>query len=928
MVEPDLKIWALPKSEVFDSLGSSTDGLDDGQAGARLEEYGPNAIEAGRKSSLLLKFLANFYHLMALLLWAAAAFAFLGQQPQLGWAVIGVIVINALFSFFQEYKAEKATEALQKLVPLRAKVIRGGKRLDIPASELVPGDLMVLEEGDKISADARVAEEFELRTDNSTLTGESEPVRRTADAYIGEDISAVEAPNLVFAGTAVAFGSGRAVAFATGMATEFGKIAKMTQAVTPELSPLQKEINRVVKIIAMIAAGSGVLLFIVGSQIASLSVSKSFTFAIGMIVANVPEGLLPTVTLALAVGVQRLVKKHALVKKLSSVETLGSTNVICTDKTGTLTQNEMTVREIWFDSQSIRVGGGGYEPVGDFFPENADRALNDDEMTRLRPLLESAVLCNNARALAPDDEHAKWHILGDPTEAALVVAAKKAGIDDDELWRRRARIFELPFDSRRKRMSTINLEDKDKVANVKGAPKEVLALCDSIFSAGSVRPLTEADRAAVIEANDTYARGALRVIAVARRIIPADLAGDISPETVENNLTFLGLMAMMDPPRPEVEAALMDCRTAGIRVIMITGDYGLTAESIARRINLVQGDKLRTIIGAEIDSMTEDDLKKALGEGEVLFARVSPEHKMMVAAALKSMGQIVAMTGDGVNDAPALRKADIGVAMGITGTDVAKEASEMIITDDNFASIVHAVKEGRVVFENMQKFIVYIFAHLTPEMVPFILFVLLQKYGMPMGISVMQILAIDLGTETIPALGLGVEEAEPGIMERKPRSRKDGLVNKAILFRAYVFLGLIESALVMGGMFWVLFRGGWHFGMADISNPASPHYTLFLKATTMTFLGIVTAQVGTVFASRTNKASLFEVGFFSNTWVNIGIVFELALAAVLMYVPFLSRFFGTAPLGPVEWVVALSFAPVILSAEEIRKWLRRRSGRA
>lgn len=917
MAEPDSDIWTIPPNEVFATLKSSADGLSTDRTKSAFEEYGPNEIQEAKKTPLFLKFLANFYHLMALLLWAAAALSFIGNQSQLGWAIIGVIIINALFSFFQEFKAEKATEALKQLVPLQAKVIREGQRLEIPAAELVPGDLLVLEEGNKISADGRIVEEYELRTDNSTLTGESEPVKRTADAFLGENLSPVEIPNLVFAGTSVSFGSGRAVAFATGMNTEFGKIAKMTQAVTVELSPLQKEINRVVKIIALIAVISGAFLFVVGSKIASLGLSNSFTFAIGMIVANVPEGLLPTVTLALAVGVQRLVKNHALVKKLSSVETLGSTNVICTDKTGTLTQNEMTVREIWFDFQSISVSGGGYEPVGEFQPQNG--SLRD-----IKPLLEAAVLCNNARALPPDEENPKWHILGDPTEAALIVAAKKAGIDDNELWQRETRIFELPFDSRRKRMSTINLEGKTRVANVKGAPKEVLELCDTILSQGNIRPLTDEDRAMVIDANDSYARGALRVIAIAKRDLGKQIPDEINPENIEKKLTFLGLIGMMDPPRPEVEAAIRDCRSAGIRVIMITGDYGLTAESIARRIHLVRSRNLRVIIGTEIDAMSEDDLKKALSEGEVLFARVSPEHKMMVAAAFRSMGQIVAMTGDGVNDAPALRQADIGVAMGMTGTDVAKEASEMIITDDNFASIVHAVKEGRVVFENMKKFIIYIFAHLTPEIVPFILFVLLQKYGMPMGITVMQILAIDLGTETIPALGLGVEDAEPGIMDLKPRSRKEGLVSKNILFRAYVFLGLIEAVLVMGGMFWVLINGGWHFGMADISNPSSPQHALYIKATSMTFLGIVTAQVGTVFACRTIEASVFDVGFFSNSWVNIGVIFELALAALLLYVPILGAFFGTGPLDLSDWLIALSFAPVILAAEEMRKWLRRK----
>jgi P-type Ca2+ transporter type 2C len=917
------EIWAQSQDEIFTALDTSTGGLSGADAQDRKARYGLNEIKAVKKTPLIFKFLANLYDLFAILLWVAAALAFISGEPQLGWVIIAVIFINSGFSFSQEFKAEKAIEALSKLIPAKARVIRDNERQEILATDLVPGDIVLLEEGDKVSADARVIEEHELRTDNATLTGESEPVRRTSDPFIETDITLTHVPNLVFAGTSVAYGRGRGVVYATGMSTEFGKIAAMTQAVAPEASPLQKQMAVAAKTVAVLAVGLGFVLFLVGSQIAALDPAQSLTFAIGMIIANIPEGLLPTVTLALAVGVQRLVKRNALVKKLSSVETLGSTNVICTDKTGTLTQNEMTVREIWSDFNIYRISGVGYEPTGEVIGEAGDSPDKAPARDRLDELMKTAYFCNNARLLSPDAENRKWRILGDPTEGAMLVAAEKWGLPPDV--KEKLRQYELPFDSRRKRMTAVYGERGGLVAYVKGAPTTILDLSQTIRTKEGVRPMTGEDRREIVAANDRFARAALRVIALAQVDLPADQA-DITPEEVEKNLTFLGLMAMMDPPRPEVEAAISECRAAGIRVIMITGDYGLTAESIARRIGMVSTDSLDIINGVDLEGMADGELKEKLLHRQVLFARVSPEHKMRVAGTLKELGQVVAMTGDGVNDAPALKRADIGVAMGITGTDVAKEAAEMIITDDNFATIVDAVEQGRVVFDNMQKFVTYIFAHLTPQIVPFILFVIFQGMGFPLGITALQILAIDLGTETLPALALGAEPPEPGVMDRPPRSQKEGLLSKRILLRAYVWLGSIEAILVTAAFLWVLLRGGWVPGTPDISVPGNPLYGLYLEATTMTFLGIVAAQVGTVFASRTHRASVFQVGFFSNRLVLLGIAFELVLAAVLLYVPFLADFFGMAPLGLLDWVVVLSFAPVIFLADEARKVLVRRNG--
>lgn len=907
----------LSNEDLIRELETSAAGLTDSEAVLRLEEYGPNEITEAKKTPLLLRFAANFYHTFALLLWVACSLAFVAGMPELGWAIIAVIVINALFSFWQEFQAEKAVEALKRILPAKARVMRGGDVREILAEKLVPGDILVLYEGDNISADARLIEESELRVNTATLTGESEPVRKMARPVQGEGLTASEIPNLVLAGTSVALGSGKAVVYSTGMKTEFGKIASLTQAVKTELSPLQKEVNRVALIIAIVAIVMGAALFGIAALFTPLSFGTAAVFAIGMLVANVPEGLLPTVTLSLAMAVKRMTRRNALVKKLSGVETLGSTTVICTDKTGTLTQNEMTVRHLWANGKLFDVGGVGYEPSGEFTSD--ELPLGEDDHELLEPLMKVASLCNNARVVSPDSGKERWSVIGDPTEAALLVAAGKWGYDASEAGRDNPRYYELPFDSRRKRMSVVHKEDlKDKkgalIAYVKGAPKEVLSLCSQIRINGDEVLLTDEQRDVVMSRNDDLARSGLRVLAMATRQLDADT--EMKSEDVEKEMTFVGLMAMMDPPRPEVEQAVKQCHEAGIRVIMITGDYGLTAESIARRIGLLEEGQARIVNGADLEKMSEEKLRETVGQSQVLFARVSPEHKMRIAAALKSLGEIVAMTGDGVNDAPALKTADIGVAMGISGTDVAKEAATIVLTDDNFATIVGAVEEGRVVYDNMKKFLAYIFAHATPEVIPFALFVL---FDIPLPIVVMQILAIDLGTETLPALALGVEKAEPDIMKRPPRSRKERLVDRRMLFRAWVFLGLIETALVLAGYFWVLYSGGWHWG--DVLD-ADNH--LYLQATTMTWAGIVATQVGTAITCRTNRVSVLRVGFWSNRWLLWGILFEVVLTVLIVYVPFLQRIFQTTGLGWQQWAVLATFAPVMLVSDELRKMFSRR----
>jgi magnesium-transporting ATPase (P-type) len=921
-----LRSYTLTIPDVYVAAGTSPDGLTTAEAKVRLAKFGPNAIQTIKGKPMWRKLLANFTHLMALLLWAGGAMAFVGKMPQLGWAIWAVVVINAFFSFWQEFRAEKAADALKKLLPQFARALRDGNEAKVPAYELVPGDVIVLSEGDHISADARLVEEAEMRVDLSTLNGESAPARRTAEASLRDGLTVMERPNLVFAGTAVSSGTGKAVIFATGMNTEFGKIARLTQTVGEDLSPLQKEVNRVTKIVTAMAMGIGILLFFLSVFVIGRPLSEGFIFSVGMVVAFVPEGLLPTVTLSLAMGVQRMAKRNALIKKLSSVETLGSCTVICTDKTGTLTQNEMTVREAWVAGRKLTVSGVGYEPTGEFHPSSSGETVSP---TDLREFILAAVLCNNAKLVPPQEDHG-WTILGDPTEAALLVAGAKGGLPHTDAVKEYPRLRELPFDSVRKRMSTIHPRAGEEVAFVKGAPREVLGLCTLILIDGEAVPMTDAWREQILAANDAYARNALRVLAVARRVLPERTNG-YTVEWVERELTFLGLMAMQDPPRPEVADAVDKCRRAGIRIIMITGDYGLTAESIARRVGMV-GEGARLVSGAELDAMSDADLSEAL-KGEVIFARAAPEHKLRVVTALKDLGEIVAVTGDGVNDAPALKKAHIGVAMGIAGTDVAKEAASMILLDDNFASIVNAIEEGRAVYANIRKFTTYIFTSNTPEAWPFILQIVLN---IPLALVVMQVLAVDLGTDLVPALALGTEKPEPGLMDRPPRGPKDRIVDRKLILRAFLWLGSLQTALCFAGFFFVWWMMGYrdlfHLPRPDLLPYAqrllTPEGLTYVMATTMFHAGVITTQIGNAYACRTERTSVFKAGFFGNRFLLFGFAFELALFAVMIYLPPFQSLFEEHPFPLSYWAILFLYPPVMFLAEEGRKAIMRRLERS
>jgi calcium-translocating P-type ATPase len=878
----------LESADLLALLGTRAWGLDPDEASRRLAACGPNRLERVRRRSALVQLLGQFWSFFAVLLWVAGGFALLAGMPQLGWAIFAVIVVNGVFAFVQEYRAERAVEALEKMLPAEITALRAGIETRLLTEELVPGDVVLLAEGDQVPADLQLLSAAGLRVDQSALTGESHPVFKLPPADDRwTDVPRPERSELVFAGTAVVSGSATAVVRATGMHTEIGGIARLTQAVVKDPSPLEREMARVTRVVTAIAVSVGAAFFALGVLAGALSPGEGFLFALGVIVANVPEGLLPTLTLALALGAQRMARQGSLVKRLSSVETLGAATVICTDKTGTVTEGRMAMRFAWVGG---RVHGAAQLAAG--CPADA------------RELFEAAVLASQASVER-----------GDPTEVALVVAGAALGVDADKVRRAHDLLAPHPFDSFRKRMTLVRATGAGPTAYVKGAPRETLALCETIRWGGRTVALGDDLRRAVLADHDRLAADGLRLLAIAVRPLADELV-PAAASMVERDLTLLGLVALWDPPRPEVKNAVAQCRGAGIRIIMVTGDDGLTARAIAGQIGLPVE---KVVTGRELERLHQDALRRLLGEPGVLFARTSPDHKLAIIRALRAMGEVVAVTGDGVNDAPALKVADIGVAMGRRGTDVAKEASVLVIADDNFASVVTAVRAGRAIYANMGKFVTYIFASNVPELVPFLAFVFL---GIPLPLTIMQILAVDLGTDLVPALALGAEPPEADVMDRPPRARDSRLLDRPRLLRAYGFLGLAEAALALGAFFWTYWRAGWRPGL-----PMAAAGPLYRRATTMTFSAIVAAQVGNVLACRTDRDSILCAGLFSNRYVFTGIAAEIGLLLALIFVPPLPEIFGLAPLAFPEWGILLGMPPAMLLLDEGRKWVARRTAR-
>jgi len=902
-----------PLQLLFRDLRTSARGLSEREATRRLATYGPNELTRAARRSTWLYLVDQIVHPLALLLWVAAGLSLVIRTPVLAVAIVVVILLNAVFAFVQERQGEQSVEALSRYLPQQAVARRDGHRREVVARELVPGDVIELTEGDRVCADARLVE-GSLEVDLSTINGESLPAFRSATATDSGG-PLLQAATLVFSGTVCTGGDAVAVVVRTGMHTELGRIAALTQRVVREPSPLEVQVRRVAWLIAAVGTAVSLAFVPVGVFMAGLSWSDAMSFAIGLLVANVPEGLLPTITLALAVAVRDLARNGALVKRLSAVETLGSTSVICTDKTGTLTENRMHAVLVWSPAGELWLGGAPPTP-----PERS-------ALTRVTEVLAH---CNTAELAAHTDARDAGAGgvgpvgTGDPTEVALLAAARLLGADVDLARRTASRVAMFHFDPERRLMTTIDRIEGSTTVHTKGAPEEVLARSVAVLHPvdGPVT-LDAARRRELVDAIQRYAARGLRLIATAHRDLRADDVLPTGRDVAESGLTLTGVVALLDPARPEVRAAVERCHAAGLRIIVLTGDHRLTAGEIAREVG-IGSPGVEPVNADELEGLTDDELDEVLGrDQELVIARTSAEMKMRVAESLQSTGHVVAMTGDGVNDAPALRRADIGVAMGQTGTDVAREAATMVLTDDNFRTIAMAVEEGRRVYDNVRKFVLYIFAHATPEVVPFLIFAL-SGGRVPLPITVLQILAIDIGTETLPALALGRERAEPGLMERPPRPSSEKLIRRSLLVRAWGLLGCVSAVLVTAGFFWTLLTGGWTLG-ADVSD-GSPLRTTYLQATTMTFLGIVACQVGTAFAARTERASLRSVGVFTNPLLLWGIAFELAFAAAIVALPGISGLLGMVR-PPAEQLAVLPVFPLVVwGADELVRWWQRRRG--
>ncbi|PWV59878.1 cation-translocating P-type ATPase [Plasticicumulans acidivorans] len=873
----DFEIARRTPQEALARLDSRSSGLSAAEVVARRARFGPNRIEAAEREPLWWRLGREFVHFFALILWFAAGLAFVAElhdpgqgMRELGVAIVGVIVVNGLFSFWQEYRAEQALAALRSLLPPQVDVLRDGHLERLAAEALVPGDVIRLGAGDRVPADCRLLEAHGVRVDTATISGESVPMARSAAPCAS--IHPLEASNLLLAGTLLVSGEASALVFATGMHTEFGRIARLTQGAAETVSPLQREIARISRLVVALACGLGVLFFAIG-ELLGLPFLANLMFAVGIIVANVPEGLLPTVTLALALATQRMARRQALVRHLPAVEALGSTTVICSDKTGTLTQNRMRVARV--------VSADGTDAPGHV------------------PAMLACIArhCHTLRCSAGT-------VSGDPMELALYAWAG-AGASAECL-------DELAFDTERKRMSVVVKLDGRRLLLCKGAPETVLPLCRTVADGDQPRTFDEPARAALLAQQAACAASGLRVLALAWRELPEQAPA------CEDDLVCAGLLALEDPPRPQVREAVGRCREAGIRVVMVTGDHPQTALAIARQIGLVRGAQPLLLRGEDLQRMTPAQRQQVLAAPELICARVSAEQKLLVVEALQARGEVVAVTGDGVNDAPALKRADVGIAMGLSGTDVAKEAADIVLLDDHFATLVDAIEEGRAVYANIRKFLTYILSSNVPEIVPYLAFVLA---GIPLPLTVIQILAVDLGTDMLPALALGAEPPHPGLMREPPRARRERLLNAPLLLRAYGWLGVMQTLVSLGVFLWLLNAGGWQYG--DALGARSP---LYLQATSACLVSIVVCQMANLFVCRHPREAVWHGGH--NRLLLPALAFELLVILAIVYTSPGQQLFGTAALSVAVWGWAALGALLLLCCEELRKACMRARDRA
>ncbi|HEY5618090.1 MAG TPA: cation-translocating P-type ATPase [Vicinamibacterales bacterium] len=888
VVEPGAEgapVWhTLAADAATEYLATGFDGLPAAEATRRFHVHGPNELEATTRESAWRTLAAQFQNVLILILLAGTVVSgFLGHTLEA--VVITVIVLFAvLLGFIQEHRAGRALEALKKMAAPLARVLRDGQETVVPARDLVPGDVVVLRAGDRVPADARVIQPVNLAVDEAALTGESAAVQKTAARMDDARLPLGDRTNMMYAGTMVVHGRGRALVVATGMATEFGRIARMVETVETSRTPLQENLDRLGATLGKAALIVVALVVVIGLA-RGLPVVQMFMFGIALAVAVVPEALPAVVTISLAIGVRRMVRRNALVRRLPIVETLGGTSVICSDKTGTLTRNEMTVRRVFADDQLLELTGVGYDPAGHVL--DGDRVVEPPDS--VRELLRAAVLASDARLVTRDG---RWQVEGDPTEGALLAAALKAGLNPADLNEHEPRTAEIPFTSERRRMTTLHAAANGLVAYSKGAADEVMAHCDSQLRTGKDVPLTDADRERMSAAEQRLAAEGLRVLAVARK-------SGTSLESAESDMTLLGLVAMMDPPRAEARAAVGTCEAAGIRPVMITGDHPLTARTIAAELGLLKS--YRVLSGRELETMSDRDLDRDVTDIAV-YARVSPADKLRVVSAWQSRGEVVAMTGDGVNDAPALKKADVGIAMGIAGTDVSKEAAGMTLLDDNFATIVAAVEEGRIVFGNIKKYLMYLLSCNVGEIV---LLAGAVIAGQPLPLTAVQILYVNLATDGLPALALAVDPPEQDLMQRKPRDPRVGIFTRPVI--AMLVAAGLWSALANISLFtWLL----------HVERPLP-------EVMAMTFVSLVLIQFFNAYNCRSDRLPVYHRPF-TNRWLNAAIAWELVVLVLIVYVPFFQRAFGTFSLTTADWMLTLALAFSIVPVLEAVKWMARR----
>lgn len=888
------------KKEVLSELGTDEYlGLNDQEALQRIEKYGKNELEAKAKKTFAQKLIEQFKDFLIIILIVAAIVSAAVGEVQDAIVILAIVVMNAIMGIVQEGKAEKSVEALQKMSAPNAKVIRNGNQMVLAASSIVPGDVVVLEAGDIIPADLRLIESSNLKIEEASLTGESVPVEKDAKASITGAAGIGDRHNMGFSSTVVTYGRGKGLVVETGVNTEIGHIAKTIESYEEELTPLQLKLNQLGKILGNACIIICVIVFAVG-LLQGRGVLNMLLTSISLAVAAIPEGLPAIVTIVLSIGMNRMATRNAIVKKLLAVETLGATQVICSDKTGTLTQNQMTVVKAYVDDKIIDVEGGGYEPTGAVKLDGKE--INIDSLPDLRMFAYGGTLANDAYL---DNSTGVWKMVGDPTEGAIVTFTGKLGKTKEELNKEFPRIEELPFDSERKMMSTYHNDyiPGKVVSFTKGAPDVVIKRCTKIALNGEVIEFTDELKKRVLSVNSQFAKSALRVLSAAYKVWDAVPSNNVS-EVVETEMIFLGLVGMIDPARPEVKAAISECKSAGITAVMITGDYKETAFAIAKDLGMAESED-EAMMGAELDGLSDEEIREVVKKTKV-YARVSPDHKVKIVTALKDNGNITAMTGDGVNDAMALKKADIGIAMGITGTDVAKNTADVILTDDNFATIVNAVEEGRIIFSNIKKFVFFLLSCNIGEIL--IVFVSILV-GWEMPLVPIQLLWLNLVTDSFPALALGVEPAEPNIMNQKPRNTKEGILDKS-MYGGIIFQAIAISATTLLAFYWAMGRYGVETHMTHIR--------------TIVMVTLITAELLRSFSSRSQDYTLFRIGFFTNKSMNLSVLGAFLLTVAVVYVPVLAGIFNLEPLTFTDWEIVMMFAFIPLVAGELYKALFKR----